>query len=151
MNSLQRLYDELHEKYFNNEFKDYDVTVNWSNRLTAAAGNCQRDRWNKTAKINLSTHYHKKYPEDIAKTLLHEMIHIRARGHGKYFQNEMQRIRQLGGEVCRYSRERSTTKNIRWEYTCSNCGIKSPRVRRLDVDRYICKRCRSKLIEKRVG
>lgn len=148
---LKKLYDELHEKYFNNKFADYDVTVNWSNRLTACAGNCRSNKWEKTAKINLSTHYHEKYPEDVAKTLLHEMIHIHAKGHGQYFQSEMQRIRRLGGEVYRYSKERATEKNIKWEYICSNCGIKNPRARKLDVNKYICRRCRSKLIEKRVG
>lgn len=110
MTDLQALYDELHEKYFDNRFKDYDIEIRWSNRLTARAGVCKKWRNEKKAVTNLSTWYFKKFPEDIQKILLHEMIHIDVHNHGSEFYNEVARIEKLGGEVALKSRERAKIK-----------------------------------------
>lgn len=76
-------YKEFKSKYF----FDADlpladqVKIEWSNRLTASAGKCKKKR----NLIELSTHYHKKHPEDIKRVLLHEMIHLIVNDHPQEF------------------------------------------------------------------
>lgn len=103
------------------------VRVEWSNRLTASAGIC----YPRVRVIRLSTHYHKKYPDEIESTLLHEMIHLIVPGHGPEFYRWLERIRAAGGRVERYSKERALPKPARWRYTCVRCGQAALRIRRL--------------------
>lgn len=145
---LQALYETYRQAYFDGRLPPVsDVTLEWSNRLTASAGLCKPQE----RIIRLSTHYHRKYPGEVGMTLLHEMIHLLVPGHGPAFRRWMEEIRRRGGRVARYARERATPRTIRWVYTCP-CGQVYPRSRRLPHggQAYRCGRCRGRLTERRL-
>lgn len=150
---LKTIYDELNEKYFYNELPNSsEVKLEWSNRLTASAGNCYKERKH----IKLSTHYHIKYPEEVRNTLAHEMIHLKIRGHGKEFKKELERLNNMGLPVRMFSKERAVIQKLRWEYSCKNpnCDNHFFRTRRIPknmANNIVCAKCRSKIVEKYIG
>lgn len=149
-NNLYELYDNFNSKYFNNTLpKSSEIIIEWSGRLTASAGICYRKA--KNSIIRLSTHYHKDFPEEIESTLLHEMIHLKIKGHGQEFKKEINRINSLGGNVKRFSKRRSTKKRINWIYKCKKCSKKYERNHKISkLNRYRCGICRGKLEEIKV-
>jgi len=148
---LLRLYSQLRAKYFMEKGTPLlpgpeEVTIEWSGRLTSSAGVC----YPRKQIIRLSTHYHRRYPQDIEATLLHEMIHLLVPGHGLQFCAWMERIRQMGGRVERYARERATARQPpRWRYECARCGVAWLRYRRLRGGgrQYTHRGCGGRLIE----
>lgn len=148
---LSRLYDRLRHRYFTEGGDPLlpgpeDITIQWSNRLTSSAGVCYPQK----RVIRLSTHYHRRFPQDIESTLLHEMIHLLVPGHGPRFYAWMERIRNKGGRVERYSRERATaSRPPRWRYECARCGAEWHRYRRLRRGGrdYMHKGCGGRLVE----
>lgn len=127
---------ELYEKYeyynkelFNDSLPKADsVTIEWDQRLKAAAGNCRVGRKH----IKLSPAYHAKFPEEIESTLVHEMIHLSGvRGHGTAFEIEMNRINRQIPElkITRYATARATEG--KWKYVCESCGREHTRINRL--------------------
>lgn len=131
---LYALYSQLREAFFRKHDGSYyipaagDVTIQWSTRMTAAAGKC----YPAARIIRLSVPYHRKFPHEIPDTLLHEMIHLIVPGHGPAFQRWMERIRAMGGRVRRYATERATPAPApRWIYLCTRCRQTIPRLRRL--------------------
>ena len=129
---------ELYEKYeyynsilFNDSLpKAESVTIEWDQRLTAAAGNCRAGRKH----IKLSPAYHTKFPEEIESTLVHEMIHLSGvRGHGTAFEIEMNRINRQIPElkITKYATARATEKAYNWKYVCEKCNQEHKRAKRL--------------------
>ena len=114
-----------------------EVAIEWSTRLTASAGVCYPGK----RLIRLSTHYHRRFPDEVESTLLHEMIHLIVPGHGPAFRAWIERIRSLGGSVNRFARE--PARPPRWVYVCPSCGSRFPRQRRLPGGgrRYRCRAC----------
>lgn len=143
---LLRRYETFRRRYFDDLTPPpAAVRIEWSSRLTSSAGKCYTGK----NLIRLSTHYHLKHPRDVDKTLLHEMIHLIVPNHGPQFYAWMERIRQRGGEVERYSKERATPKVHRWLYACRKCGAEARRQRRLPRGgiHHRCGRCGGKLHE----
>lgn len=147
---LRRRYDEFRRRYFDGATPPVEqVRVEWSHRLTSAAGRC----YTKQKIIRLSTHYHLKFPEQVNPTLLHEMIHLLVPNHGPGFYEWLARIRARGGTVHRFATERATPKVHRWEYTCTGCGMEALRQRRLTKGgaNHRCGRCGGALAERRLA
>lgn len=130
---LKQWYAELRLKYFHVNGSNklppvHEVSIEWSNRLTASAGIC----YPKKRIIRLSTHYHRRFPEEVRSTLLHEMIHLIVPGHGPEFYAWLNAIRRQGGRVARYAKARATPHGSpRWRYECVRCGRSMLRRRRL--------------------
>lgn len=144
--ALYRRYEVFRIRYFDKRTPPVStVTIEWSNRLTSAAGKCYPQR----RLIRLSTHYHRNHPGDVDMTLLHEMIHLLVPNHGPRFYEWMERIRERGGTVERYSKERATPAVYRWQYVCRRCGAKALRQRRLARGGagHRCKPCGGRLRE----
>lgn len=146
---LYRRYEDFAARYFDGKLPPaHEVTIEWSNRLTSSAGRCSGP----LKIIRLSTHYHRRFPEEIDVTLLHEMIHLLVPGHGPEFYRWMDHINARGGHVRRYAKERATPARHRWLYTCAGCGRKHPRRRRLPHGgrRHRCRGCNGKVRETRM-
>lgn len=138
---LYELYREYNNKFFCNQLPRVEkVRIEWSNRLSSSAGIC----YSKSKIIRLSRAYHIKHIDDVGSTLLHEMIHLKIRGHGVEFKRELKRIQNLGGKVYRYSKE--AAKVPRWIYTCKNCNIAIKKYKRYPKN-IICGKCRGKFKE----
>lgn len=146
--ALHLKYKELKSKYFSDADlpSGEEIEIKWSDKLTASAGKCKKKR----KLIELSTHYHKKHPEEIEKVLLHEMIHLIVNGHPKEFYEWMDKIRSKGGIVHRHSKERATKPMYRYILKCENCGmtkryqINAPSLKgiRKNPQDWYCGRCR---------
>lgn len=130
----------------------WDVPVYWSERMTSAAGVCRRRRSSRgaawTFEVGLSTHYHRKFPDDIRVTLVHEMIHVLHPGdsHGSAFKAEMYRIRQQHNiPISVHCAEKALVKEAKLVYACLVCGHEYKRQRPYphDLSRYSC-RCKDR-------
>ncbi|MCC5911946.1 MAG: SprT family zinc-dependent metalloprotease [Clostridiaceae bacterium] len=139
---LYALYEEFNTKYYNGKLPS-NVTIEWSNRLTRSAGMCYPSK----KIIRLSTHYHKKFPEEIGSTLLHEMIHLIILDHGPTFKKEIQRIEAMGGTVSRYAKEAAKLKSPSWKWVCTKCKTSYTRYRR-GAKNYKCRVCNGQLKDK---
>ena len=106
---------KLDKKYFAGSLFDQLKELKWSARLISNAGNCSHDNV-----IKLSVDYHRKYPEHIDKTLVHEMCHIRHHNHSQEFYDEMARINRLAGKELaeRYSKEKAVINYVSY---CPEC------------------------------
>ena len=125
---LYSLYRSFNLNYFAGILPDTEhVTIEYSSRLTASAGVC----YTKSKVIRLSTHYHQKYPQDAAATLLHEMIHLIVPGHGPVFKEWIKKINSMGGSVSLRSAERATEAVYWLKYVCIRCGREYFKKRRL--------------------
>ena len=146
---LYERYERFARLYFDNQLPPREqVTIEWSRRMTSAAGRC----YPKRRIIRLSVPYHLAFPEDVDVTLLHEMIHLLVPNHGPAFRQWLQRIRERGGEVHRYAKARATPARYRWEYWCPRCGAKRRTKRRLNHGgkHYRCRRCGVRVKERRL-
>ena len=150
---LAALYDKFRSEYFRDKGtwlipSSAEVRIEWSGRLTSAAGVC----YPKRRLIRLSTHYHARFPEEVGATLLHEMIHLVVPGHGPRFHRWIERITAAGGKVARYSK--AVAAPPRWVYVCRGCGKEIPRQRRLPNGGrgHCCSACgpkKGRLVERR--
>lgn len=152
---LKLLYNKYNKWLFDDTLPVY-TPVNWSKRLTASAGTCEF-KWGKNVEtkiktaynfsILISTHYHDKHPDELIDTLVHEMIHVKLPGehHGEKFMAEIERIkRDFDIAVSRYAKERATERK-KITYGCRGCGKRFTRAKRINLDRYHCATCKSRL------
>lgn len=126
-----------------------DICVMWTERLRTAAGTTEYksqhsfyDYYN--FKIKLSSPYHRKFPDEVMPTLLHEMVHVflPAEGHSKIFTHEIERLsKETGYNVTRYSREVSVAN---WYLYCPYCGKIYKRANK-PRGRYSCGECDTEL------
>lgn len=141
---LYNRYEHYNKRYFEGKLPaKEEVTIEWSDRLISAAGNCRK----KAKVIRLSTHYFKKFPEELDETLVHEMIHLLVPNHGRDFEKWMSFINNQGELlITKYSRERAA--DTRWMYVCENCGFKYPRSNKLrKTTTWHCGKCKGSLRE----
>ena len=135
------------------------VSIIWSNRMTRAAGRCRtftpkfvynsattsysapavaqkssvkkfdsRKRW----EIIVSTHYHApdRFPEELANTVVHEMIHILYDDHGKGFL-ELANTANLIFDELNITVYANGPAKVGYVYECMNCHIEYERAKRL--------------------
>lgn len=139
---LYKLYDKYNKKYFNDELpKSKDVTIKWSKRLISYAGRCWKDK----KLIKMSVDYHRKFPEQIKNTLVHEMIHLLYKGHGKDFRLKMYKINNIEGEdiVKRHSDEKANIKYVGYCMNHGDIGTRSIAPKR--NTEYYCKKCEGRI------
>ncbi len=122
ISKLKKQYDLFRDEYFGNRVPpSRDVAIRWNGRLTASAGRCLLPEHGRRL-IELSPHYHQKHPDEVAGTLLHEMIHLFIPGHGAEFKNWVAFLQERGEQVQTHARERATKPIYRYFLRCSNCG-----------------------------
>lgn len=151
VSELERLFLVYNAKYFESQLVLKNVDIDFSSHLTSSGGNCRtfKNPKNPAVTIRLSTHYCKKFPNEIPAILLHEMIHaIRIGGHGWEFMKKMNEIKAMGGYVTRHTQEKAILPKNNWEYTCAACGTVYKRTKRLNPNKiYTCGKDKGKLIE----
>lgn len=132
--NLEEYYQLLREKYFlpcGINIPPVDcVEIIKTGKLTKHAGSCSQDGTakktvNDTVRckhtIKLSTHYHRKYPDEVQKTLAHEMLHTIVTGHGGNFERLMNKLKDHGCPIDLYAKERAKEKTYRWKIYCTEC------------------------------
>lgn len=157
---LKKLYDYYNELLFDGKLP-YAVSVKYNTKTQGRAGCCKMTRGYdnngrpayKNFEIELSTKYIERFPEDdYRSTLIHEMIHVATPGggHGSEFMFKMNQINRdfgdkLGFKVTRNSLGSGT---YNYKYACKNCEVEFEAIRRVDLERYHCAKCKSKFYVK---
>lgn len=145
---LKVLYDECNKEIFNNSLPRF-VNIQWSNRLTRVAGQCavkiRRKNGLKEYEffIKLSTHYNERFPNELKKTIVHEMIHVLYpnEGHGYNFKREMHRInKEFNLDITVYSSGRAKVCYI---YKCKGCYKEYETTKYYNVEKIRCSKCHS--------
>ena len=117
---LVELFDRYNWIYFGGQLSAAQVI--WSTRMMTAGSYSPSDRT-----IRIGRKYHDIFPEELADTLKHEMIHIKHLNHDAAFKREATRI----GASLRAKPHESLRKPARYLYGCPSCGIDYPRQKRI--------------------
>ena len=87
--------------------------------------------------------------EELEKVVKHELCHYHLHLEGRGYQHRDADFRHLlkesGGS--RFVKDLRQTGNLtppKWLYGCSACGQMYPRKRRIDLNKYICGKCKGK-------
>lgn len=117
---LYRLFNEFNWLYFDGRLPFTRIAV--SERMWSAGSYSSHERL-----IRIGRRYHEIFPEEIADTLKHEMLHILHPTHGAEFKKEAARV----GASVRARSHPSLRKAPRFTYVCPKCGTEYPRQKRL--------------------
>ncbi len=110
---LADLYAKLNRTFWRGKLPS--ARVEWSHRLRIA-GKCYPDL--DPPRIVLSRSYHEHFPEDVERTLKHEMLHLRYRTHGKRFKAEARRV----GALLHTREYPGLRRKPVYVYACPGCG-----------------------------
>jgi predicted SprT family Zn-dependent metalloprotease len=113
---LYQLFDRYNWMYFDGGLPR--PRIEYSSRMTSAGAYLPGQKL-----IRIGLKYHRIFPEEIADTLKHEMIHIRHLKHDAAFKAEANRI----GASVRAKTHPDLQKPPRYVYVCDNCGAEYPR------------------------
>ncbi|MBB2508877.1 SprT family protein [Staphylococcus cohnii] len=86
---------------------------------------------------------------DIIKhELCHYHLHIQGKGY-KHRDKDFKVLSAQTGSPRFCSAIESYEDRVRYIYKCSNCGAKYTRIRKVNINKMFCGRCKGKLIEKK--
>lgn len=138
---LQAVVEKLSLKYFQKEFKH---RAYFNSRLKTTGGRYHLKNHN--IDINPKMAINQNVLIGIIK---HELVHyhLHLAGYsGKHNTHEFKYLlQQVGGS--RYAPR--LDHSFKYLYRCSHCGQKYYRKRRINLQRYVCSKCRGKLIQTR--
>ncbi|MDH3891506.1 MAG: SprT-like domain-containing protein [candidate division Zixibacteria bacterium] len=120
LEELYRMFDRFNWIYFEGRLPK--VQIEYSTRMSSAGSYTPGRRL-----IRIGRKYHQLFPDEIADTLKHEMIHIRHFRHDAEFKREAKRI----GASVRAKSHPSLRKPPRYLYVCPHCSREYPRQKRL--------------------
>ncbi|MCM3024802.1 SprT family protein [Heyndrickxia ginsengihumi] len=143
---LQKLVEEISLQYFQKPFLH---TAIFNPRLRTTGG-----------RYLLNSHHieiNKKYLDELGEAELigiikHELCHYHLHINGKGYQHRDQDFKLLLQKVDapRYCSSLPSRKDAKsgkmYEYICSQCGIVYRRRKKVDVKRYVCGKCKGKLV-----
>ncbi len=108
---LYAMFDRFNLTYFAGSLPR--VTILYSERMSSAGSYTPRQKL-----IRIGRKYHEIFPEEIADTLKHEMIHIKHFKHNAAFKREAKRV----GASVQANYHPSLHKAPRFVYACPTCG-----------------------------
>lgn len=120
LEQLQQMYQYYNWKYFDGKLPRANIV--YSNRMTSAGSYTPSRKL-----ITIGRKYHEIFPDELADTLKHEMIHIRHIRHDAVFKAEAKRV----GASIRAKSHPLLRRRPRYIYLCGNCGGEYPRQKRL--------------------
>ena len=136
---LLNLTEEISRTSFHREFT-HKITYN--NRLRSSGGRYLL----KTGNIEINPNIEDKLGIEaligvIKHELCHYHLHQMGRGYRHRDQDFKQLLHQVGG-----SRFVERMKEPNFIYECTACHHRYPRMRKMNTNRYVCGKCRGKLI-----
>jgi predicted SprT family Zn-dependent metalloprotease len=117
---LYHLFDRYNWMYFGGRLER--LKIEYSNRMRTAGAYFPVQRL-----IRIGRKYHELFPEEVADTLKHEMIHLLHLNHGAQFKTEAARI----GATVRARSHPSLRRPPKYVYWCPGCETEYPRQKRL--------------------
>lgn len=143
--SLQQFVEDLSIKYFNRPFLHL---ATFNNRLKTTGGRYLL----KTSNIELNKLYYQEHGIDELKgIILHELCHYHLHLMKKGFKHEDKDFKDLLKKVGapRYCKPLTSIKkrtvSYKYKYQCSGCGQTFLRKRKVDIKRFVCGICKSRL------
>jgi len=118
--ALSQMFDHYNWLYFRGRLRR--PRIEYSSRMTTAGAFFPRLKL-----IRISRRYHELFPEEIADTLKHEMLHLVHLRHDARFQAEAKRI----GASVKARTHPLLGRPPRYVYECPKCGTDFPRQKRL--------------------
>lgn len=120
LSDLYRMYDEYNREYFGGRLPA--TKISYSGRMLIAGSYTPLRN-----EIKIGRKYHEIFPEEIADTLKHEMIHIINPRHDGKFKALASRI----GASLKAKSHPALRGNYKYLYVCPACGREYPRRKRL--------------------
>ncbi len=117
---LAHLFDRYNWTYFGGKLPK--PRIEYSSRMTTAGAFYPNQKL-----IKIGRKYHELFPEEVADTLKHEMIHLVNLKHDAVFKAEAARV----GASVKARSHPSLRKPPRYLYECPGCGMEYPRQKRL--------------------
>ena len=117
---LYRMFDEFNQQFFEGRLPR--AKISYSDRMLIAGSFTPVKN-----EIKIGRKYHRIFPDEIADTLKHEMIHIINPNHDSRFKSIAARI----GASVRARSHPSLRGNYKYLYICPHCGREYPRQKRL--------------------
>ena len=142
-NELQNLVEEISLKYFDRPFK-HRVKIN--RRMTTTGGRYHLDDHHLEINAHfLVPQYHDYLVGIIKHELTHYHLHLLGFGYRHRDRNFKILLKKVGGS--RYAPDIGLRKKkkYRYLYLCENCGLRYPRMRRINTHQYRCGKCRGHL------
>lgn len=143
---LQRLVEEISRTYFTVPFRH---RASFNPRLRTTGGRYVL----RTHNLEFNPkHYERFGMEELIGIIKHELchyhLHLAGRGYKHKDADFKQLLRQVGGSRYCQSLEPSVRKRRepRYALTCKTCGMRYLRQRKMDVRKYVCGKCKGKLI-----
>ena len=136
---LQNLTEEISRTSFHREFT-HQITYN--NRLRSSGGRYLL----KTGNIEINPNIEDKLGiEALIGVIKHELCHYHLHQMGRGYHHRDQDFKRLLHKVggSRYVERMSEPNFI---YECTACHHRYPRMRKMNTNRYVCGKCRGKLI-----
>lgn len=142
---LQQWVEELSERYFGVPFR-HQATFN--HRLSSTGGRY----FSKSHNIDIAwKQYEVHGEEEVEKIIKHELchyhLHLAGRGYKHRDPEFKALLTQVGGSrYCRPVVEGgSKTEPYRYRVICMRCSITFPRKRKVNVNKYVCGKCKGRL------
>jgi predicted SprT family Zn-dependent metalloprotease len=117
---LQHMFDRYNWMYFDGKLPKR--RIEYSARMRSAGSYIPSEKL-----IRIGRKYHEIFPEELADTLKHEMIHILYLNHDANFKREAARI----GATVRARTHPALSRPPRYIYVCPSCGHEYHRQKRL--------------------
>ncbi len=143
---LQQLVEGISLQYFSKTFRHQAL---FNKRLRTTGGRYLLRNHN----IELNWKYYETFGEkELIKVIKHELCHYHLHLEGKGYRHRDADFRNLLKQVdaprfCKSipSVQKKTSATF-YEYKCSNCGCRYTRRKRMNTARYVCGRCKGKLV-----
>lgn len=140
---LQNLVEQISLRYFNRPFK-YFVKIN--HRMKTTGGRYHLNDHHLEINAHFLEEKNQKYLPGIIK---HELVHYHLHLMNKGYRHKDRDFKQLLKEVngLRYAPDIGQRKfqKRKYLYQCTNCGLRYPRARKINIQCYFCGACHGKL------
>lgn len=143
-NELTILVKKISREYFG---KDFNNVATFNSRLRTTGGRFHL----KDGHIDINPAVIEKYDEEaLVGVIKHELVHYHLyysgsgkHGHGSKEFKEL--LARVGGS--RYAPVLSEPKKKKYNiYECSSCGLEYKRVKKINTRRFVCGKCKGKLV-----
>ncbi|MCA0173744.1 SprT family protein [Bacillus sp. RAR_GA_16] len=143
---LQELVETISEKFFGLAFRHRAV---FNTRLKTTGGRYLLRSHN--LEFN-KKHYDQFGIDELVGIIKHELchyhLHLQKKGYKHQDQDFKRLLKEVGGSrYCQVVPGQRRIEAFKYFYECSACKTKYRRKRKMDTSRYVCGKCRGKLIQ----
>lgn len=139
---LQQLVEQISRVFFHRPFRHRAI---FNTRLRTTGGRYHLNDHH----LDFNPQVYKMYGEgELINVIKHELCHYHLHLTGKGYQHRDADFKRLLAETggSRYVRSLTGKAETRWAYHCASCGSRYLRKRQINTVKFVCGKCRGKLI-----